>query len=278
MDQLLEIFKKISVLFQKGKATLSTYISTIVQFIKPYITQAYQYLFSQSKKGAKNILNKTIGEENTEKLKERTILLKEKSEQLIEKTEPLQAKLLEAKAQSSKWYEASVDRESKYYKLISRIWKYSYRIAIGAAIYFFLINTNFLYLTGELPSVDDLQDPKLSQASELYTTDGEMFGKFFSQNRTPVKDFKELSPNLVNALIATEDSRFYKHSGIDLRALGGVFWGIITGRDERGGGSTISQQLAKNLFRTRAKESRGLLGYIPFLRKFNYKLKNGLRQ
>jgi penicillin-binding protein 1A len=273
MDQLLEILKKLSVLINKGKSGLTNYISVILQFIKPHFATAYQYLFSQSKKGAKSILNKTIGEEKTEKLKERTILLKEKSEQLIEKTEPLQAKFLEAKEQSSNWYEASVDRESKYYKLISRIWKYSYRVALGGAIYFFLINTNFLYLTGELPSVDDLQDPKLSQASELYTTDGVMFGKFFAQNRTPVKDFKELSPNLVNALIATEDSRFYKHSGVDLRALAGVFWGIITGREERGGGSTISQQLAKNLFRTRAKESRGLLGYVPFLRKFNYKIK-----
>ncbi len=273
MDQILEILKKLSVFFNKGKLALSNYISVIIQFLKPYITSAYQYLFTQSKKGTKTLLNKTIGEEKTEKLKEKTILLKEKSEQLLEKTEPFQAKLLEAKQRSSLWYEASVDRESKYYKLISSIWKYSYRIAIGGAIYFFLIITNFLYLTGELPSVDDLQDPKLSQASELYTSDGVMFGKFFAQNRTSVKDFKELSPNLVNALIATEDSRFYKHSGIDLRALGGVFWGIITGRDERGGGSTISQQLAKNLFRTRAKESRGLLGYIPFLRKLNYKTK-----
>ncbi|MES2794531.1 MAG: transglycosylase domain-containing protein [Bacteroidota bacterium] len=273
MDQLKEMIKKLEVLFNKGKLILLTYYSEFIEWIKQYINQAYNYLFAQSKKGTKALLTKTIGEEKTEKLKEKTILLKEKSEQLIEKTEPLQAKILEAKQKSSSLFEASIDRESPYYNLISKLWKYTLKLVIGVAIYFFLINTNFLWLTGDMPSVDDLQDPKLSQASELYTSDGVMFGKFFSENRTPVKDFKDLSPNLVNALIATEDSRFYKHTGVDLRALAGVFFGIVTGREERGGGSTITQQLAKNLFKTRAKESRGLLGYIPFLRKINYKIK-----
>ncbi len=273
MDQLLNLLKKFIEGVSKSKVLILSYLTSLIQIIKPYFSQAYQYLFAQSKKGTKSILNKTLGEEKTEKLKEKTILLKEKSEQLLEKTEPFQAKIVEAKEKSTDWFEANIDRDSQYFGLISKIWKYSLRLAAAVAIYFFLINTNFLYLTGEMPSVDDLNDPKLSQASELYTSDGVMFGKFFSQNRTPVKDFKELSPNLVNALIATEDSRFYKHSGVDLRALFGVFVGVITGRDERGGGSTISQQLAKNLFRTRAKESSGLLGYIPFLRKINYKFK-----
>ncbi len=277
MDQILEIFKNIGEFTVKVKSSVVQYFLLFITYTKPYIKKVSNYLFIQSKKGTKTILNKTIGEEKTEKLKEKTIKLKEKSElissQIIEKAEPFQTKIYDAKEKSKTWYEASVDRESTYYKLISRIWKYSFRLSLATALYFFLINTNFLWLTGELPSVDDLQDPKLSQASELYTSDGVMFGKFFSENRTPVKDFHDLSPNLVNALIATEDSRFYKHSGVDLRALGGVFWGLITGREERGGGSTISQQLAKNLFRTRAKESSGLLGYIPILRKVNYKFK-----
>ena len=273
MDQFLEIIKKVFGLANNGFSFVKEQITNLLLYIKPYIIKAYEYLFAQSKKGTKSILNKTIGEEKTEKLKERTLQLKEKSEQLIEKTEPIQAKISEVKDRSKNWFDESLDKESPYYKTVKNLWKYSLRIAAGIAIYFFLINTNFLYLTGELPSVDDLQDPKLSQASELYTSDGVMFGKFFSENRTPVKDFKELSPNLVNALIATEDSRFYKHSGVDLRALLGVFVGVVTGREERGGGSTISQQLAKNLFRTRAKESSGLLGHIPFLRKINYKFK-----
>jgi penicillin-binding protein 1A len=273
MDQLLEILRKILNAINAGRDFLYNYLTLAIDYLKPYLVRIYEYLFAQSKIGTKKLLNKTLGEEKTEKLKERTILLKEKSEALIEKTEPIQARISEAKAKSKNWYEASVDRESNYYGIISKLWKYTYRTIIGVAIYFFLINTNFLWLTGEMPSVDDLQDPKLSQASELYTSDGVMFGKFFSENRTPVKDYSELSPNLVNALIATEDSRFFKHSGVDLKALGGVFWGLITGRDERGGGSTISQQLAKNLFRTRAAESKGLLGKIPILRKINYKIK-----
>jgi penicillin-binding protein 1A len=273
MDQFSEIIEKITVLINKAKSFLYTYFKVVVDFISSYFTKASSYLFNQSKKGTKKLLNKTIGEEKTELLKEKTILLKEKSGQLIDKTEPIQAKISEARENSKLWYEASVDRDSRYYKLIARLWKYSFRGFIAVAVYFFLINTNFLYLTGEMPSVDDLQDPKLSQASELYTSDGVMFGKFFSENRSPVKDFKDLSPNLVNALVATEDSRFYKHSGVDLRALFGVLFGVVTGREERGGGSTISQQLAKNLFNTRAKESRGLLGYIPFIRKINYKIK-----
>jgi penicillin-binding protein 1A len=273
MDQLIEVFKKIIAILNSCKLFIYKYLNQVYQFVLPYLKQAYNYAFDKSKKGTKTLLNKTIGEEKTEILREKTVLLREKSEQLLEKTEPLQSKLIEAKDRSASWYEASIDRDSKYYGLISKLWKISYKTAIAVAIYFFLINTNFLYLTGELPSVDDLQDPKLSQASELYTSDGVMFGKFFSENRSPVQDFKELSPNLVNALIATEDSRFYKHAGVDLRALIGVFFGVITGREERGGGSTISQQLAKNLFKTRASDSKGLLGYIPILRKLNYKIK-----
>ncbi len=141
-------------------------VSKLIEWIKPYIKQAYTYLFAQSKKGTKALLTKTIGEEKTEKLKEKTIQLREKSEQLIEKTEPLQAKILEAKQKSSSLFETSVDRESPYFNLISKLWKYTFRLAIGVAIYFFLINTNFLWLTGDMPSVDDLQDPKLSQASD----------------------------------------------------------------------------------------------------------------
>lgn len=266
MNQVLEIFNKV---FQ----FLKEYYIWVLTFVKPYVRNALSFLFAKGKEGTKTILTKTLGEEKTEKLKEQTAVLKEKSEQLLEKTEPLQTKYFEVKDKTQTWFDASVDKDSRYYKTITWLWRFFGRLTLGIAAYFFVISTNFLWLTGEMPSVEDLNDPKLSQASELYTSDGVMFGKFFSENRQPVKDFKELSPNLVNALIATEDSRFYKHSGIDLRALFGVAAGIATGRDERGGGSTITQQLAKNLFKTRAADSKGLLGYIPFLRKINYKFK-----
>jgi penicillin-binding protein 1A len=237
---------------------------------KTLLNKAFQFLFLKISAATKVVLAKTIGVDKAVKAKQ---VILEKSEALLEKTEPIHSKISDAKERTQLWYNTTVDKSSKYYKLISWLWKFSYRSALFVAAYFFVISTNFLWLTGEMPSVDDLNDPKLSQASELYTSDGVMFGKFFSENRQPVKDFKELSPNLVNALVATEDSRFYKHSGVDLRALFGVAIGVLSGRDERGGGSTITQQLAKNLFRTRASESRGLLGYVPFLRKINYKFK-----
>ena len=101
---------------------------------------------------------------------------------------------------------------------------------------------------GKLPSFEELENPKNNLATELYSEEGRLVGSFYIQNRTYV-DFEDLSPALVGALIATEDARFYSHSGIDFIALARV--GVKTialGSREQGGGSTITQQLAKNLF------------------------------
>lgn len=108
---------------------------------------------------------------------------------------------------------------------------------------FALISDGYL---GKMPSFQELENPESSQASLIYADDGRLLGSYFIENRSDV-DFRELSPNLVNALVATEDIRFYKHSGIDFKALGRVFVGVITG-STKGGGSTITQQLAKQLF------------------------------
>lgn len=96
---------------------------------------------------------------------------------------------------------------------------------------------------GFMPSFEELENPKSNLASEIYSADQVLLGKYFIENRSN-SSYEELSPNLVKALIATEDARFYEHSGIDLRAL--VRAVAKLGRD--GGGSTITQQLAKNLF------------------------------
>jgi penicillin-binding protein 1A len=103
---------------------------------------------------------------------------------------------------------------------------------------------------GYLPTFEDLENPQNNLASEVYTEDNELLGKFYIENRTFV-EFRDLSPNLINALVATEDIRFNKHSGIDARGLGRVFFRTILGGQKAGGGSTITQQLAKNLFDTR---------------------------
>jgi penicillin-binding protein 1A len=99
---------------------------------------------------------------------------------------------------------------------------------------------------GPMPGFDELENPKTNLATEIYSSDQVLIGKFFKENRTVV-EFNELSPNVVNALVATEDIRFYEHSAIDIRALMRVMKGVVTGGGE-GGGSTITQQLAKNLF------------------------------
>ncbi|MEZ4905234.1 MAG: transglycosylase domain-containing protein [Spirosomataceae bacterium] len=171
-------------------------------------------------------------------------------------------------------YYARVDVTSPYYRPVITAWKILGYGLLSAAFYIFCVETNFLWLCGSMPSVEDLQNPKVAQASEIYSADGVLIGKFYTENRTPV-DYDSLSPYLVKALIATEDARFYEHSGIDSRALLGVAVGVFKG-GERGGGSTITQQLAKKLFRTRRKAARGLLGSVPLVRTLVYKTKEWL--
>lgn len=98
-----------------------------------------------------------------------------------------------------------------------------------------------------MPTFEDLENPQTNLASEIYTDNGELLGKFFIENRTFV-EYEDLSPYLVDALIATEDVRYKRHSGIDVRSLARVAVKSVLLGQRAGGGSTISQQLAKNLF------------------------------
>ncbi|MFA7472937.1 MAG: transglycosylase domain-containing protein, partial [Spirosomataceae bacterium] len=142
------------------------------------------------------------------------------------------------------------------------------------AVYLFCVETNFLWLMGRMPSVEDLQNPKVAQSSQIFTADGVLLRQYYTENRTPV-DYDDLPPLLIQALIATEDIRFHSHAGIDPRAMGAVVWSLLTGNTDRGGGSTLTQQLAKKLFRTR-REGRGLLGNVPGLATFIFKTKEWL--
>jgi len=99
---------------------------------------------------------------------------------------------------------------------------------------------------GDLPEVEDLLNPETNQASLVYSMDGRELAKYYNENRVSVS-FKQLDSNLVNALIATEDVRFFSHSGIDFQALFRSVYGVITASN-KGGGSTITQQLAKMMF------------------------------
>lgn len=98
-----------------------------------------------------------------------------------------------------------------------------------------------------LPTFEELENPKSNQATEVLSADGEILGKYYTENRVNV-NYDDLAPSLTEALVGTEDERYFTHSGVDLQALGRVMYGVITLNTSQGGGSTITQQLAKMLF------------------------------
>lgn len=100
---------------------------------------------------------------------------------------------------------------------------------------------------GEMPTFEELENPETNLATEIISADGKILGTYYIENRSNVS-YEDISPDLIHALIAIEDVRFYEHSGIDKRALLRVAKGLMTGNSDQGGGSTITQQLAKNLF------------------------------
>ena len=138
-------------------------------------------------------------------------------------------------------------------------------------LYLVAVDVNFLWLFGKSPSMTTIKNKRPAEASIIYSADGKTIGKFFSENRTPVT-YEEVNPVFWKALIDTEDERFYSHHGIDYTAFAAVAKEYILHRDARGA-STITQQLAKNLFRTRSEYSTGLLGNIPGLKMLIMKSK-----
>jgi penicillin-binding protein 1A len=153
-------------------------------------------------------------------------------------------------------------KRSIYKGIIRFIWKGFFLGFAFVLLYLLSVEYNVLYLFGESPSLDKLENPRSDQASELYTSDGQLIGKYFKENRSPVA-YNKMSPILIKALVATEDIRFYEHAGIDPAAIASAVYGSFKG-DARGA-STITQQLAKNLYKTRNNDSKGVLGHIPGL-------------
>ena len=134
-------------------------------------------------------------------------------------------------------------------------------LIIAFIFYLIMVDVNFLWLFGKSPSLRAIMHPKTIQASELYSADGVMIGKYFSENRTPVA-YEEINPVFWKALIDTEDERFYHHFGIDFQGVFAAAKDFVVHHDARGA-STITQQLVKNMFRVRTEYSTGLLGNIP---------------
>lgn len=136
--------------------------------------------------------------------------------------------------------------------------------------YLFLVDINFLWLFGKSPSIRAIANPPQSLSSEIISADGKTIGKYFNENRKLVK-FEDISPTLVKTLVCTEDVRFYKHFGVDFHGLASAFRDAVAGRPR--GASTITQQLVKNMYRTRSQYSTGFLGSLPGLRLFIEKTK-----
>ena len=154
-----------------------------------------------------------------------------------------------------------------YIKLLSTL----LALILAFVLYLLAVDNNFLWLFGKSPSMQTVKNTRPAQASEIYSADSVLIGKFFSENRTPVA-FNEVNTVFWQALIDTEDERFFHHFGIDFQAFFAALKDYVIYHDARGA-STITQQLAKNLFRVRTEYSTGLLGNVPGLKMLILKSK-----
>ncbi len=143
--------------------------------------------------------------------------------------------------------------KKRYKRIIILLWILFLIPIISVGTLFFMISNGSL---GFMPSFEELENPRTNLATEIYTSDQQLLGKYFKENRSNVK-YSDLSPYLINALVATEDARFFEHSGIDFKSLGRViFKTILGGKTTSGGGSTITQQLSKMLFPRKKFQSK----------------------
>lgn len=165
--------------------------------------------------------------------------------QITERLKQLQQWFKPYTTRIGNWYQKKFGR---FHPAVSTLILFG--IGIGAMICMTGVLALSVYLGffGSLPTYAEIREIKNPIASEVYDANGVLIGKYYIQNRINA-DYDEITPQIVNALIATEDARFFEHRGIDPRALARVLWkSLILGRESSGGGSTLSQQLAKNLF------------------------------
>ena len=134
------------------------------------------------------------------------------------------------------------------------LWTILVLFVLGAGVAFYAINEGWV---GYMPPIEDLQNPINRFATQIYSSDGKLLGTWsYNRENRVIVDYTKLSPYLVKALVATEDVRFYEHSGIDFYALGrAVIKRGIMGQKSAGGGSTITQQLAKQLYSEHASST-----------------------
>ena len=133
----------------------------------------------------------------------------------------------------------------KYWKFFVIFWSVVLVGIIGVFVFFWLISAGKL---GFMPTFEELENPNNRFASEVYFADGPIMNRYFEKENRKYIEYREIPQSVIDALIATEDVRFYDHSGVDVRGLFRVAKGLLTANPSAGGGSTISQQLAKMLF------------------------------
>ncbi len=131
-------------------------------------------------------------------------------------------------------------------KAIKYLWIGFLVFILGLPVYVFTVKIDLFGLYGGMPNTREVENPENDLSSEILSADGVSLGRYFTYNRSQVH-YNELSPDLVNTLLISEDHRFYQHSGLDLQAFGRVVKGLLT-LSNAGGGSTLTQQLAKNLY------------------------------
>lgn len=174
----------------------------------------------------------------------------------IENIKRLLSKVKQILKRFGHWYVHRFKGQPWWYKAIAGIISF----VVFVILYFTAVNLNFLWLFGKSPTIHSIMHPETSEASELYSEDSVLIGKYFNENRTPV-EYEKINPVFFKALIDTEDERFYSHHGIDFQGLFAAFKDILKGHAR--GASTLTQQLVKNMFRVRTQYSTGLLGKIP---------------
>jgi penicillin-binding protein 1A len=163
---------------------------------------------------------------------------------------PFLKKIEEALLLQKKWFK----------RIVVLLWIFLFGVVAGIPLYIYAVIENPYNLFGEMPSLRAIENPENDLSTEVISADGVSLGREFRYNRSQVA-YDDLSPVLVNTLLASEDHRFYEHSGIDLHSLFRVVFGVVT-FNSQGGGSTLSQQTAKNLFSTRTGELQGKLARV----------------
>lgn len=160
-----------------------------------------------------------------------------------------------------------------YSKLIKTLWISFITVWLLIILFIFSINNNLFGLFGELPGLEILENPNSELSSEIYSVDNVLIGNYFLQNRSTV-DYEDISVQMLNAVLCTEDIRFVKHSGIDFRgSLRVLIKTLFLRQSSSGGGSTITQQLSKILYGTRGENLKGTLSNVDLLWKIIIKVK-----